>query len=447
MSSIWGENIRISVFGESHGAAIGVVIDGLPPGIKLDTAKIYEEMERRRPGQDIYSTPRKEGDAVEIVSGFFNGHTTGTPLCGIIRNTDKRSSDYEELKNMMRPGHADYTGRIRYNGFNDYRGGGHFSGRLTAPVVFAGAIAAQYLEQRGITIGTHLLRIGNVEDNRIDPVNIGAEQLKAFRSMRFPTIRPEAAQEMMKEINDARMDQDSVGGVLETAIINLPAGLGSPMFDSVESRLAAFVFAIPATKGIEFGAGFDFGRMRGSEANDNFHEPREPWGHEPWGQVPWFNYEPREEAQVSRLLGNEPLIGVKDPEGQIPCYNVNEPQTGVQRLESHEQETKAGDRVSWPNKQRKGEQVPVFCPTATNNTGGINGGITNGMPVIFRTVFRPTPSISKPQQALDIRTMEAREYSIHGRHDPCIAVRAVPVLDAVAALVVMDLLLDEKKYR
>lgn len=365
MSSIWGENIRVSIFGESHGAAIGVVIDGLPPGIPLDASKIHEEMERRRPGQDIYSTPRKEGDAVEIVSGFFNGHTTGTPLCGIIRNTDKRSADYEELKDMMRPGHADYTGKIRYDGFNDYRGGGHFSGRLTAPVVFAGAVAAQYLEKRGITIGTHLLRIGSIEDDRIDPVNIRAEQLKAFRSIRFPTIKPEAAQEMIKEINDARMEQDSIGGVLETAIVNLPAGLGSPMFHSVESRLAAFVFSIPATKGIEFGAGFGFGHMRGSEANDSFAEPR----------------------------------------GQY------------------------------------------FCPTTTNNTGGINGGITNGMPVIFRTAFRPTPSISKPQQALDMKTMKAREYSVHGRHDPCVAVRAVPVLDAAAALVVMDLLLDGKKYR
>lgn len=430
---MWGENIRISVFGESHGAAIGVVIDGLPPGIKLDTAKIYEEMERRRPGQDIYSTPRKEGDAVEIVSGFFNGHTTGTPLCGIIRNTDKRSSDYEELKNMMRPGHADYTGKIRYNGFNDYRGGGHFSGRLTAPVVFAGAIAAQYLEQRGITIGTHLLRIGSIEDDRINPVNIGAEQLKAFRSMWFPTIKPETAQEMMKEINDARMDQDSVGGVLETAIINLPAGLGSPMFDSVESRLAAFVFAIPATKGIEFGAGFDFGRMRGSEANDSF-QPREPGegAHEPGevAQVPWL-----EPGDV----------------GQVPQHRSNVPQTGEQvqesRIVKQVSEPRADDQVPWPNEQRTGKQITAFCPTATNNTGGINGGITNGMPVIFRTVFRPTPSISKPQQALDMKTMKAREYSIHGRHDPCIAVRAVPVLDAVAALVVMDLLLDEKKYR
>lgn len=364
MSSIWGENIQISVFGESHGTAIGVVIDGLPSGIKLDTGKIHEEMERRRPGQDIYSTPRVEGDAVEIVSGFFNGYTTGTPLCGIIRNTDKRSKDYQDLKDIMRPGHADYTGRIRYDGFNDYRGGGHFSGRLTAPIVFAGAIASQFLSMKGITIGTHLLRIGSVEDERLDPVKPSVDQLEAFRKMRFPVIRKELAEKMKKEIDDARMDRDSVGGMLETAIVNLPAGLGSPMFQSVESRIASFVFSIPATKGIEFGAGFGFTGMRGSEANDN--------------------------------------------------YSASEQGTDT----AHNKLTK------------------------TNHTGGINGGITNGMPVVFRTAFRPTPSISKPQQALDMRTQQAIEYSIQGRHDPCVAVRAVPVMDAVAALVVMDLLLD-----
>lgn len=425
MSSTWGENIRISVFGESHGAAIGVTIDGLPSGIPLDTARIYEEMERRKPGQDIYSTPRKEGDAVEIVSGFLNRYTTGTPLCGILRNTDKRSGDYEELKNMMRPSHADYTGKIRYNGFNDYRGGGHFSGRLTAPIVFAGAIAAQYLEQRGITIGTHLLRIGSIEDARMDPVHIAKEQLKAFRSMRFPTIKPEAAQEMMKEINDARMEQDSVGGVLETAIVNLPAGLGSPMFDSVESRLAAFVFSIPATKGIEFGAGFGFGCMRGSEANDNFAEPHLP---REGVQVPWQNAN----EQESQVLKPDTKEGFKAATSS-DLVSKRERQTAC------EQGTKHG--TSYPCFS------DYFCPTRTNNTGGINGGITNGMPVIFRTAFRPTPSISKPQQALDIKTMQAREYSIHGRHDPCVAVRAVPVLDAAAALVVMDLLLEEKKFR
>jgi chorismate synthase len=362
LSSIWGKHIKISVFGESHGSYIGVVIDGLPPGIKLDLDKISTEMARRRPGQDIYSTQRKEADRVEIVSGFFNGYTTGSPLCGIIKNTDKRSVDYDDIKEIMRPGHADYTAFVRYNGFADYRGGGHFSGRLTAPVVFAGAVANQYLEQKGITIGTHLLRIGKIQDEPMDPVNITAQQLINFRNMRFPVFSAETAEKMKEEINSARMDCDSVGGILETTILNLPAGLGSPMFDSVESRMAAFVFSIPAVKGIEFGSGFNLASMRGSEANDEFY-------------------------------------------------------------------------ISEDN----GRKIPR---TKTNHAGGINGGITNGMPVIFRTCIKPTSTISKPQHTVNIRTMEETEHVFKGRHDPCIAVRAVPVIDAAAALVVMDLFLE-----
>jgi chorismate synthase len=360
LSSIWGENIKISVFGESHGEAIGVVVDGLPPGIKLDIDKINLEMDRRKPGQNAYTTQRKEGDRVEIVSGFFNGFTTGTPLCGIIRNTDKRSVDYDKIKSIMRPSHADYTGRILYKGFGDYRGGGHFSGRLTAPVVFAGAIAYQYLEQAGITIGTHLLKIGEIEDIRIDPVNISAKELISLRHMHFPVINKDVGENMKKVISDAKTSGDSVGGVLETSIINLPEGLGSPMFQSVESRLSSFIFSIPAVKGIEFGAGFGFTDMSGFEANDSFY------------------------------------------------------------IE--------GDKVK----------------TKTNHSGGINGGITNGMPVIFRTAMRPTPSIAKMQQTIDADTMTETEFSVHGRHDPCIALRAVPVLDAAAAIVILDLCMKKE---
>lgn len=366
MSSIWGEHIKISVFGESHGSLIGVVIDGLPSGIRLDLDKINREMARRRPGQDIYTTQRKETDRVEIVSGFFNGYTTGTPLCGIIQNRDKRSVDYEDIKDIMRPGHADYTGYIRYNGFADYRGGGHFSGRLTAPVVFAGAVANQYLEQKDITIGTRLLRIGKITDEPIDPVNISTEMLLGFRNMHFPVISEDAADKMKEEINTARMDCDSVGGILETAILNLPSGLGSPMFRSVESRIASFVFSIPAVKGIEFGSGFNLASMRGSEANDEFY--------------------------ISEELN--------------------------------------------------GNSVRKIPRTKTNHSGGINGGITNGMPVVFRTCIKPTSTISKPQHTFNIKTMEETEHVFKGRHDPCIAVRAVPVIDAACALVVMDLLLE-----
>lgn len=365
MSSVWGNHIRISVFGESHGQCIGIVIDGLPPGIKLDLRKINAEMARRRPGQDIYSTQRKEADLVEIVSGFFNGYTTGAPLCGIIKNSDKRSVDYEDIKDIMRPGHADYTAYVRYSGFADYRGGGHFSGRLTAPVVFAGAVANQYLEQKGITIGTHLLRIGKIQDKPVDPVNITSHQLLQFRNMRFPVFSQETAEKMKEEINNARMDCDSVGGILETVVLNIPAGLGSPMFESVESRISSLVFSIPAVKGIEFGSGFELATMRGSEANDPF------------------------------------------------CIS-----------------------------EENGRKIPR---TRTNHAGGINGGITNGMPVIFRTCIKPTSTISKPQCTINIKTMEETEHVFKGRHDPCIAVRAVPVMDAAAALVVLDLLLEREK--
>lgn len=360
MSSIYGEIIKISVFGESHGEAIGVVIDGLPPGVMLDIDKINFEMSRRKPGQDAYTTQRKEGDSVEIVSGFFNGHTTGTPLCGIIRNSDKRSVDYDKIKNIMRPSHADYTGKILYNGFEDYRGGGHFSGRLTAPIVFAGAIAYQYLERAGITIGTHILKIGKVEDVRIDQVNINDKELKNLRQMRFPVLNENIGEEMKAEINLAKEYGDSVGGLLETAIINLPSGLGSPMFQSVESRLSSFIFSIPAIKGIEFGEGFGFADLHGSEANDSF------------------------------FIKNNVI------------------------------------------------------KTKTNRSGGINGGITNGMPVVFRTAIRPTPSIGRSQQTIDVGTMTETVFSVQGRHDPCIAIRAVPVLDAAAALVIMDLYLKRK---
>ncbi|NLG87806.1 MAG: chorismate synthase [Clostridiaceae bacterium] len=357
MSSIWGEKIKISVFGESHGKAVGVVIDGLPPGIEIDIDRIRAEMERRRPGRDRYSTPRSESDDVEIISGIFNGYTTGTPLCGIIGNVDVKSRDYDAIKNLMRPGHADYTGYIRHGGFADYRGGGHFSGRLTAPVVFAGAIAYQYLRKKGITIGTHILKIGSIEDEPLNAADVPADMLDKFRSMRFPVISPGIEEKIKEEIENARNDLDSVGGILETAVVNVPAGLGSPIFNSVESKISAFVFSIPAVKGLEFGSGFKFAEMRGSEANDQFTADNS------------------------------------------------------------------------------------IVKTVTNHTGGINGGITNGMPVVFRTVFRPTPSIGKPQQALDISKMESTELKIEGRHDPCIAVRAVPVLDAAAAIVFMDLLL------
>lgn len=362
MSGVWGKNIKLSIFGESHGNAIGINIDGLPAGIELDMNKIGMELRRRAPGKNKLETQRKEKDSFEILSGYFNNRTTGTPLCAIIRNSDQSSKDYDKLKNTLRPGHADYTGFVKYGGFNDYRGGGHFSGRLTAPIVFAGAIAKQLLSKRGIVIGSHINAIGSIEDSHFDSVNLDEKTLSRLWEKEFPVIDEDKASNMKELILNARNELDSVGGVIEGAAINLPAGIGSPFFYSVESHLAHMLFSIPAVKGVEFGAGFDITRMKGSEANDEFY--------------------------------------------------MNE-----QRIK-----------------------------TKTNNNGGILGGITNGMPIIFRAAIKPTPSIGILQHTIDIDKLEDVELEITGRHDPCIVPRAVPVVEAALAIVLMDLMGDNKNF-
>jgi chorismate synthase len=356
MSGVWGNNIKFSIFGESHGKGIGITIDGLPSGIKLDTDFIKYEMSRRAPGKDELSTQRKEKDEFDIISGYYIERTTGTPLCAIIWNKDKRSADYDNINNIPRPGHADYTGKIKYSGFNDCRGGGHFSGRLTATIVFAGAISKQILNEKGIKILSHIYQIGSINDAAFDKVNINENVLKSLSENNFPVIDKEKGSLMKKLIIDTKKEQDSVGGIVEAAILNLPAGIGSPFFDSVESRLSQLLFSIPAVKGVEFGEGFDISKMRGSEANDAFYMD----------------------------------------EGVVKTY--------------------------------------------TNHNGGILGGITNGMPVIFRTAFKPTPSIGKPQKSVDLDKMDNAEISINGRHDPCIVQRALPVVEAAAAMAVLDLL-------
>ncbi|MFD3156610.1 chorismate synthase [Haloimpatiens sp. FM7330] len=359
MSAVWGNNIKITIFGESHGNGIGIVIDGLYPGIKLDLDYIKREMKRRAPGKNKLSTPRKEGDEFEILSGFFNETTTGTPLCAIIRNNNTKSKDYSKLKNLMRPGHADYTGFVKYKGFNDYRGGGHFSGRITAPLVFAGAIAKQILLSKNIIIGSHIKSIKDMEDDSLNPICINENELKKLAEKEFAVLNEEKGKQMQKIILDAKDEGDSVGGVVECGVINLPQGLGNPFFDSVESMLAHMLFSIPAVKGVEFGAGFDLSEMNGSKANDEFY------------------------------------------------YEDNE------------------------------------VKTYTNNNGGILGGITNGMPLIFRCAFKPTPSISKSQKTIDIEKMTNSELNVIGRHDPCIVQRAVPVVEAAAAITILDLIYDK----
>lgn len=357
MSGVWGNKLKVSIFGESHGKAIGITIDGLPSGVKLDLDEIQKEMKRRAPGQNPWSTPRKEEDKVEILSGFFNGFTTGTPICGMIQNTNTISKDYSNIKAQMRPSHGDFTGFKRFDGFNDYRGGGQFSARVTAGLVFAGAIAKQILKEKNIIIGAHIKSVRNIKDDSFDMTNISEELLKKLNNSSFPALNEEVSEKMQAEIIAARDDHDSVGGVIEVGVINLPVGIGAPYFDSVESTLSHLVFSVPATKGIEFGAGFGISELKGSEANDEMY--------------------------------------VED--------NV--------------------------------------IKTYSNNNGGINGGITNGMPLVFRVAMKPTPSIGKPQRTVDITTMEDTIIEVKGRHDPCILVRAVPVLEAVTAIGILDLVL------
>lgn len=270
MSANWGHNIELSLFGESHGQAIGIVIGNLPAGVRLDMDAIRWYMKRRAPGQNKMSTPRQEKDEVQIVSGLLDGVTTGAPLCAMIQNSDQHSRDYSELKVKMRPGHSDYPAYVKYHGYNDVRGGGHFSGRLTAPLVFAGSVARQILQEKGIVIGAHIKRIHNIEEPSF-PVDVDDDLLKQLSSQLYPVLDQHIFSQMQNEIEEARMHQDSVGGMIECAIINVPAGIGNPFFDSIESHLSSLLFSIPAVKSISFGSGEDITKMYGHEANDSYY--------------------------------------------------------------------------------------------------------------------------------------------------------------------------------
>ena len=354
MSSTYGENLKLSIFGQSHGAAIGMTLDGIPAGLPVDLEQLQTFLNRRAPGQNDYSTPRKEEDRPEFLSGVLDGHTCGAPLAAIIRNTNTRSGDYSNLKDCPRPGHADYTAQVKYGGCQDAAGGGHFSGRLTAPLCIAGGLCKQWLETRGIRVGAHIAAIAGVEDDAFDPM---CPQLEAVNTD-FPVLNPQAGAKMREAVSAARMSLDSVGGIIECAVTGLPVGLGEPMFGGVEGRITQIVYGIPAVKGVEFGIGFEAANLRGSENNDPF------------------------------------------------------------RMEN-------------------GKVV-----TATNHCGGILGGITNGMPLLFRAAIKPTPSISQVQQSVSLSLGETRELVVKGRHDPCIVPRAVPVVEAAAAIAIFDLLLQ-----
>ena len=346
--------MRYSIFGESHGPAIGVVLEGVPPGLELDLDAVRFDLSRRAPGKSPLSTARNEADEPQILSGVFEGRTTGAPLCAVIENTDTRSADYAKTRDLARPGHADYPAHVRYQGFNDYRGGGHFSGRLTAPLVFAGGVAKQLLAQKNIYVGAHISTVYGVNDDALEDW----EALREAATKDFPVLNDERGAEMQSAILEARSDGDSVGGAIECAVFGLPAGLGAPDFgQNAEGIFSQYLFAVPAVKAVAFGAGVAFALMRGSEANDPLYV---------------------------------------DSDGSV-----------------------------------KAEQ---------NCAGGINGGITNGMPLVFEVTLRPTPSIARRQFTVDLAKGENAVLELTGRHDPCVVHRAVPAIEAAAALAACELM-------
>lgn len=356
MSSVWGRKLKITLFGESHGTAIGAVIDGLPAGLAFDEVSLQSAMSRRAPG-GMLATPRRETDSVRILSGVYHGRLNGAPVCGVIENKDIQAHDDELLKRYARPAHADYPAHVKYSGFNDPRGGGHFSGRLTAPFVFAGELCRGYLTCKSVFAGAHVLQIGAFLDRSFSPADLNQDTINRLSLERFPLLEEKTRPSMQAALSDAKNDGDSLGGIVECAAIGIPIGLGSPFFDGMESRIAQLLFSIPAVKGIAFGEGFAFAAMTGSSANDSF-------------------------------IRNETGFTMR-----------------------------------------------------SNHAGGINGGLTNGMPLIVTAVFRPTPSISRPQQMADLMYNTVSEQSVPGRHDPCVVPRAVPAVEAAMLIAITDALL------
>ena len=353
MSSSYGENLRIHIFGESHGSAVGVTMEGIPAGEAVDLDGLQKFLDRRAPGRNPWSTPRKEADIPEFLSGLREGKTCGTPVTAILRSANTRSGDYDALRDVPRPGHADYTAWVKYGESRDSRGGGHFSGRLTAPLCVAGGICLQLLARQGIEVVSRIAALGGVQDE--------GELTASTAAKTFPTVSDARGEAMRAAIGEARLAGDSLGGVIECAVLGLPAGLGDPMFDGMENRIASAVFAVPAVKGIEFGAGFAAAGLRGSENNDPFS------------------------VENGRII------------------------------------------------------------TTSNHCGGILGGITDGMPLTFRAAVKPTPSIARPQQSVNLKTGKIVPLTVTGRHDPCIVPRAVPCIEAAAAIAVYDALLARRK--
>lgn len=358
MSSTYGENLKLSIFGQSHGKAIGMTLDGIPAGLPVDMHALIHFLARRAPGRDTLSTSRLEADLPVFLGGIVDGFTCGAPIAAIIENNDAHPSDYASMRELPRPGHADYTAHVKYGGFQDVAGGGHFSGRLTAPLCIAGGLCMQWLDQRDIRIGAHIIQIGSEKCHRFDPLSPQFDQVGQI----FPTLTAQAAERFQALISTAKHHNDSVGGRIECAITGLPAGLGDPMFGGIENRIAQIVYGIPAVKNVGFGCSEEFAQLFGSQSNDPYT--------------------------------------VKD--GRIH--------------------------------------------TRTNHCGGILGGITNGMPVIFDVTFKPTPSIAAEQQTVSLRTLEETAINLNGRHDPCIVPRAVAVVEAAAAIAIFDCILGHSRF-
>jgi len=359
MSSVWQSRLSLSIFGQSHGPAIGMTLDGVPAGEPIDTDILQAFLDRRAPGRFPWSTPRKEKDVPEFLSGIVNGHTCGAPITAIIRNENTRSADYSNLTDVPRPGHADFTAHMKYGGFQDHSGGGHFSGRITAALCIAGGICLQILARRGITIGAQIASIADISGSPFDPVNVSETEFARLRAMDFPVSDQSLAALMIEKIKQAKLDMDSVGGNIECAAIGLPPGLGDPIFDGMENRLACLLFAIPAVKGVDFGLGFSGSHILGSEYNDPFY---------------W--------------------------DGEV-------------------------------------------VKTRSNHHGGILGGISSGMPLVFRAAIKPTPSIGKAQESVSLSKKTQDHVTVSGRHDPCIVPRAVPCIEAAAAIAVYDAILEK----
>ena len=357
MSSTYGEILKLSIFGQSHGPAIGMTLDGIPAGLSVDFDALQSFLDRRAPGQDSYATARKEADKPDFLSGIVDNYTCGAPIAAIIHNANTRSADYDNLNACPRPGHADYPAQIKYHGYQDVAGGGHFSGRLTAPLCIAGGLCKQWLEKKNIFIGAHISSVGKIKDEpeKLSWMNPDLSKIQAD----FPVVNASAGKKMIDEIAKAKADCDSVGGTIECFITGLPAGLGNPMFDGIENKLAQIIYGIPAVKGPEFGSGFNGSQMLGSENNDPY-------------------------------IYEDGLV-----------------------------------------------------KTVSNNAGGILGGISTGMPIVFQVAIKPTPSIAKPQNTINLELAREETIVVHGRHDPCIVPRAVPVIEAAAAIAIFDVCLND----